>query len=110
MVAGPRMERSSLRPSRGKKAAIESITKGDYACSYTGGLSVNALHSFSRFQNCYCRGSGCEKGENIGASWGEKCTSCPNNVEGSFDNSATYNSSIRTDGGSEKVKGYISYS
>lgn len=105
---------AALYGSRAANGAIIITTKqgeeGSYRIDYKGGLSVNTLHMLSKFQNSYGRGNDGEKGENIGESWGEKGTTYPNNVEGFFDNSATYNNTISTYGGSEKVKGYMSYS
>lgn len=105
---------TALYGSRAANGAIIITTKqgrvGKYQVDYHGSASVEAINMLPQFQNSYGRGNGGVKGSNVGESWGEKGATTKGNVEHVFRNAPTFNNSISTYGGSEKMLGYMSYS
>ena len=105
---------AALYGSRAANGAIIITTKqgreGNYRIEYNGSAALDQVNMLTRFQNTYGRGNGGVAGTNIGESWGEQGTTYGNNVRDFFQNSSTFNNSISTYGGTEKVQGYMSYS
>lgn len=105
---------AALYGVRGANGAIVITTKqgqaGRYSIDYNGSASLDQVNMLADFQNSYGRGNGGSKGVNIGESWGERGVTYKNNVRNFYRNSATFNNSISTYGGTEKVQGYMSYS
>lgn len=105
---------AALYGVRGANGAIIITTKqgqaGRYSIDYNGSGSLDQVNMLADFQNSYGRGNGGKKGVNIGESWGEQGTTYKNNVRDFYRNAATFNNSISTYGGTEKVQGYMSYS
>lgn len=105
---------AALYGSRAANGAIVITTKqgseGRYQIDYNGGISLDQVNMLSKFQNSYGRGNGGETGTNVAESWGAKGTTVADNVSSVFENAATINNSISTYGGTEKVRGYMSYS
>lgn len=105
---------AALYGSRAANGAIIITTKqgsdGRFRLSYNGGVSIDQVNMLSQFQNSYGRGNGGVTGTNVGESWGAKGTTYSNNVRDFFQNSSTFNNSISTQGGTEKMQGYMSYS
>lgn len=104
---------AALYGSRAANGAILITTKqgksGRYTINYNGSAFFDQVNLLTRFQNTYGRGNGGVAGTNIGESWGPKAQTYKNNVKDFFENSATFNNSISTYGGTEKVQGYVSY-
>ena len=105
---------AALYGSRAANGAILITTKqgkaGRYSIDYNGSASLDQVNMLSRFQNSYGRGNGGITGTNVGESWGPQGQTYKNNVKDFFENAATFNNSISTYGGTEKVQGYVSYS
>lgn len=105
---------AALYGSRAANGAIVITTKqgseGRYSIDYNGSAAIDQVNMLTSFQNVYGRGNGGVAGTNVGESWGERGTTYKNNVRDVFQNSSTFNNSISTYGGTEKVQGYMSYS
>jgi len=105
---------AALYGSRAANGAILITTKqgksGKYSIDYNGSASFDQVNMLTNFQNTYGRGNGGVAGTNVGESWGPKGQTYANNVKDFFENAATFNNSISTYGGTEKVQGYVSYS
>lgn len=105
---------AALYGTRAANGAIIITTKqgreGRYNIEYNGSAAIDQVNMLASFQNTYGRGNGGVSGTNIGESWGEQGTTYSNNVRNFFQNSSTFNNSISTYGGTEKVQGYMSYS
>ncbi|MBD1420429.1 SusC/RagA family TonB-linked outer membrane protein [Sphingobacterium chuzhouense] len=105
---------AALYGTRAANGAIIITTKqgreGRYNIEYNGSAAIDQVNMLASFQNTYGRGNGGVAGTNIGESWGERGTTYSNNVRNFFQNSSTFNNSISTYGGTEKVQGYMSYS
>src|SRR5690606_28955171 len=105
---------AALYGSRAANGAIIITTKqgreGNYRIEYNGSAAIDQVNMLTRFQDTYGRGNGGVAGTNIGESWGEQGTTYSHNVRDFFQNSSTFNNSISTYGGTEKVQGYMSYS
>ncbi|NGM64610.1 SusC/RagA family TonB-linked outer membrane protein [Sphingobacterium sp. SGR-19] len=105
---------AALYGTRAANGAIIITTKqgreGRYNIEYNGSAAIDQVNMLTSFQNTYGRGNGGVAGTNIGESWGERGTTFSNNVRNFFQNSSTFNNSISTYGGTEKVQGYMSYS
>ncbi|PUV26202.1 SusC/RagA family TonB-linked outer membrane protein [Sphingobacterium athyrii] len=104
---------AALYGSRAANGAILITTKqgkaGRYQIDYNGSASLDQVNLLSKFQNSYGRGNGGVTGTNVGESWGPLGTTYKNNVRDFFENAATFNNSVSTYGGTEKVQGYVSY-
>ncbi len=104
---------AALYGSRAANGAILITTKqgksGRYSIDYNGSASFDQVNMLTKFQKTYGRGNGGVAGTNVGESWGPKTQTYHNNVSDFFDQSATFNNSISTYGGTEKVQGYVSY-
>lgn len=104
---------AALYGSRAANGAILITTKqgraGRYQIDYNGSASLDQVNLLSRFQNSYGRGNGGVTGTNVGESWGPQGRTYKNNVRDFFENAATFNNSVSTYGGTEKVQGYVSY-
>lgn len=104
---------AALYGSRAANGAILITTKqgkaGRYQIDYNGSASLDQVNLLSRFQNSYGRGNGGVTGTNVGESWGPLGTTYKYNVRDFFENAATFNNSVSTYGGTEKVQGYVSY-
>lgn len=105
---------AALYGTRAANGAIVITTKqgreGRYSIDYNGSAAIDQVNMLTDFQNTYGRGNGGVAGTNVGESWGEPGTTYSNNVRDFFRNSSTFNNSISTYGGTEKVQGYMSYS
>ncbi|WP_270090673.1 SusC/RagA family TonB-linked outer membrane protein [Sphingobacterium sp. SYP-B4668] len=105
---------AALYGSRAANGAILITTKqgksGKYSIDYNGSASFDQVNMLTNFQNAYGRGNGGVAGTNVGESWGPQGQTYANNVKDFFENAATFNNSISTYGGTEKVQGYVSYS
>lgn len=105
---------AALYGSRAANGAIVITTKqgreGRYSIDYNGSAAIDQVNMLTNFQNTYGRGNGGVAGSNVGESWGERGTTYSDNVRNFFQNSSTFNNSISTYGGTEKVQGYMSYS
>lgn len=105
---------AALYGSRAANGAIVITTKqgreGRYSIDYNGSAAIDQVNMLTNFQNTYGRGNGGVAGTNVGESWGERGTTYSDNVRNFFQNSSTFNNSISTYGGTEKVQGYMSYS
>lgn len=104
---------AALYGSRAANGAILITTKqgklGRYTIDYNGSAFFDQVNLLTEFQNTYGRGNGGVSGTNIGESWGPKAQTYKNNVKDFYENSATFNNSISTYGGTEKLQGYVSY-
>jgi len=104
---------AALYGSRAANGAILITTKqgkaGRYQIDYNGSASLDQVNLLSKFQNSYGRGNGGVTGTNVGESWGPRGTTYKNNVRDFFENAASFNNSVSTYGGTEKVQGYVSY-
>lgn len=104
---------AALYGSRAANGAILITTKqgkaGRYNIDYDGSASLDQVNLLSKFQNTYGRGNGGVSGTNVGESWGPQGQTYKNNVRDFFENATSFNNSISTYGGTEKVQGYVSY-
>lgn len=104
---------AALYGSRAANGAILITTKqgksGRYTIDYNGSAFFDQVNLLTRFQNTYGRGNGGVSGANVGESWGPQAQTYKNNVKDFYENSATFNNSISTYGGTEKLQGYVSY-
>lgn len=104
---------AALYGSRAANGAILITTKqgkaGRYNIDYNGSASLDQVNLLSKFQNTYGRGNGGVSGTNVGESWGPQGQTYKNNVRDFFENATSFNNSISTYGGTEKVPGYVSY-
>ncbi|MDF2474664.1 MAG: SusC/RagA family [Sphingobacterium sp.] len=104
---------AALYGSRAANGAILITTKqgktGRYTVDYNGSAFFDQVNLLTQFQNTYGRGNGGVSGSNIGESWGPQAQTYKNNVKDFYENSATFNNSISTYGGTEKLQGYVSY-
>ncbi|EFK59474.1 SusC/RagA family TonB-linked outer membrane protein [Sphingobacterium spiritivorum] len=105
---------AALYGSRGANGAIVITTKrgtaGRYQIDYNGSASFDQVNMLTKFQNAYGRGNGGVYADNAAESWGTKAQTYQSNVRDFFENSATFNNTVSTYGGTEKVQGYVSYS
>lgn len=104
---------AALYGSRAANGAIIITTKsgktGKLQVNYNGGASLDQPNLLMKFQNTYGGGSQGQAGSQAAASWGAKATTYPDNVRSFFTNGSTINNSIDISGGSEKLRGYASY-
>lgn len=111
ILAGPAA--AALYGSRAANGAILITTKsgksGSLSVNYNGGVSFDVPNMLMKFQNTYGRG---DQGQNVataGGSWGAADKTYPNNVRDFYNTGATVNNYVSVTGGTDKIKGYASY-
>jgi TonB-linked SusC/RagA family outer membrane protein len=104
---------AALYGSRAANGALIVTTKsgksGKISVNYDGGFSIDNPYFLNKFQNTYGRGNGGTLGATAGQSWGAKATTYPDNVKDFYQNGALINNSISASGGTENLRGYVSY-
>ncbi len=104
---------AALYGSRAANGALIITTKsgksGKMSVNYNGGFSVDHPYLLNKFQNSYGRGNGGIAGPTASQSWGPKAQTYPDNVASFYRNGVISSNSVNASGGSENLKGYISY-
>ncbi len=104
---------AALYGSRAANGALIITTKsgksGKISVNYDGGFSVDNPYFLNKFQNTYGRGNGGVLGATAGQSWGAKATTYPDNVKDFYQNGLLLNNSVSASGGTENMRGYVSY-
>lgn len=104
---------AALYGSRAANGAIIITTKsgksGKLAVNYNGGVSVDQPNMLMKFQNTYGSGNNGQAGNRAPASWGAPAQTYPDNVRSFFNTGTAVNNSIDISGGTDKLRGYASY-
>ncbi|MEO6838783.1 MAG: SusC/RagA family TonB-linked outer membrane protein [Ginsengibacter sp.] len=104
---------AALYGSRAANGALIVTTKsgnsGKIKINYDGGFSVNNPYLLNQFQNTYGRGNSGVSAATAAQSWGPKETTFPNNVKDFYQNGILLNNYISASGGTENIRGYLSY-
>jgi TonB-linked SusC/RagA family outer membrane protein len=104
---------AALYGSRAANGALIVTTKsgrsGKISVNYNGGFSIDNPYFLNKFQNTYGRGNGGALGATAAQSWGAKATTYPDNVKDFYQNGFLSNNSISASGGTENLRGYVSY-
>ena len=104
---------AALYGSRAANGALIVTTKsgktGKIIVNYDGGFSIDNPYLLNKFQNTYGRGNGGVFGAAASQSWGAKATTYPDNVRSFYRDGVLLNNSISASGGTENIRGYVSY-
>lgn len=104
---------AALYGSRAANGALIITTKsgksGAMTVNYNGGIAVDQPNLLMKFQNSYGRGNGGTYAPSAAESWGAPRKTYPGNVRGFYNIGSSINNSIDISGGSEKLRGYASY-
>jgi TonB-linked SusC/RagA family outer membrane protein len=104
---------AALYGSRAANGALIITTKsgksGKISVNYNGGFSVDDPYFLNKFQNTYGRGNAGVFGANAAQSWGAKATTYPDNVKSFYRNGVLLNNSIDVSGGTDNLRGFVSY-
>lgn len=104
---------AALYGSRAANGALIVTTKsgnsGKIKMSYDGGFSVDNPYLLNQFQNTYGRGNAGVSATTAAQSWGSKATTYPGNVNNFYQNGILLNNFISASGGTENMRGYVSY-
>jgi len=104
---------AALYGSRAANGALIVTTKsgnsGKIKMSYDGGFSVDNPYLLNQFQNTYGRGNAGVSAAIAAQSWGPKATTYPDNVKNFYQNGILLNNFISASGGTENMRGYVSY-
>lgn len=105
---------AALYGSRAANGAILITTKsgqsGSLAVNYNGNISFDMPDMLMKFQNTYGRGDLGVYNAKAGGSWGAPGTTYPDNVRDFYNVGNTINNYVSVSGGTEKLRGYASYS
>lgn len=104
---------AALYGSRASNGALIVTTKsgksGKIRINYDGGFSIDNPYLLNKFQNEYGRGNGGTSASTADESWGAKATTYPDNVKSFYRNGMLLNNSINASGGTDNIRGYVSY-
>lgn len=104
---------AALYGNRAANGALIITTKsgsgGKMTLNYNGGVSLDQPDLLMKLQNTYGRGNGGQYGAQAGESWGAPAATFKNNVRDFYNNGVTADNSVSVSGGTEKMRGYASY-
>lgn len=104
---------AALYGSRAANGALIITTRkgksGKVSMNYNGGVAIDRPYLLMDLQNTYGRGNGGVYGAQAGESWGAPATTYKNNVRDFYNTGVTLNNSVNISGGTDKLKGYASY-
>ncbi len=104
---------AALYGSRAANGALIITTKsgkiGKPVLNYNTGFSIDNPYLLNKFQNTYGRGNGAQHIARAAQSWGTEAITYPDNVRSFYQTGMVFNNSVDVSGGTEKLKGYASY-
>ncbi|MBV7530703.1 SusC/RagA family TonB-linked outer membrane protein [Chitinophaga sp. sic0106] len=104
---------AALYGSRAANGALIITTKsgkaGKMTVNYNGGIALEQPNLLMKFQNTYGRGNGGTYSPAAAESWGAPRTTYPDNVRNFYNNGTSITNSVDISGGSDKLRGYASY-